>query len=115
MPNSLTSTGLTIASQAELVANFTAAMQAIYGSDINLASNTPDAQMMMEFIQAVLDLEDLVVTLYNFFDPDQAIGVVLDQRVAINGIQRQAGTYTVTNITLVNSQAVNLYGLDQDV
>jgi hypothetical protein len=49
------------------------------------------------------------------FDPDNAVGVVLDQRVAINGIQRQAGTYTVTPITVVTSQSVNLYGLDQDV
>ena len=115
MPNSLTTTGLTTAPQSELVSNFTASMQLIYGSSINLSSSTPDGQMMMIFIQAVLDLQDLLTTIYNFFDPDQAIGVVLDQRVAINGIQRQAGTYTVTNITLVTSQTLNLYGLDQSV
>lgn len=67
------------------------------------------------FIQSILDLEDLLVQVYNMFDPDNAIGVVLDQRVAINGIQRQAGTFTVTNITVVLSQSVNLYGIDQDI
>lgn len=113
MPNSLTTTGLVTATQTELVTNFTTAMQQIYGSDINLASNTPDGQMMMIFIQAVLDLQDLLTTIYNFFDPDQAVGAVLDQRVAINGIQRQAGTFTITNVTVVTSQSVNLYGLDQ--
>src|SRR5581483_5728996 len=51
--------------------------------------------------------------IYNMFDPDNAVGVILDQRVAINGIQRQAGTFTVTNVTLIVSQALNLYGLDQ--
>lgn len=115
MPNSLTATGLVTATQAELVSNFTTSMQAIYGSDINLASNTPDGQMMMIFIQAVLDLQDLLTTIFNFFDPDQAIGAVLDQRVAINGIQRQAGTFTVTNVTVITSQSVNLYGLDQTI
>lgn len=113
MPNAIGPTGLTIATDAELVAAFTAAMQLIYGSDINLASDTPDGQMMNIFIQAVLDVEDLLLQINNMFDPDNAIGVILDQRVAINGIQRQAGTFTVTNVTLVTSQSVNLYGLDQ--
>lgn len=115
MPNALSSTGLTTATQAELVSNFTAAMQAIYGADIDLDPDSPDGQMMMIFIQAVLDLEDLVAQVYNQFDPDSAIGAVLDQRVAINGIQRQAGTHTVTNITIGTTQSVNLYGLDQSV
>ena len=113
MPNALTSTGITTATQAELVATFTAAFQSIYGSSINLASNTPDGQMMMIFIQAILDVQDLLAQSFSSFDPNQAIGSVLDQRVAINGITRNAGTYTVTNVTLVLSQPVNLYGLDQ--
>lgn len=113
MPNALTVLGLQTSTRDELVAYFTAQYQQIYGADINLSSDTPDGQMMNIFIQAILDLEDLLVQVYNMFDPDNAIGVVLDQRVAINGIQRQAGTYTVTPITLVNTASVNLYGLDQ--
>jgi hypothetical protein len=113
MPNLLDATGLQTATATELQTNFTASMQAIYGSTIDLSSNTPDGQMMNLFLQAVLDLEDLLVQIYNSMDPDNAIGVVLDQRVALNGIQRQGGTFTVTNITLTVSQALNLYGLDQ--
>lgn len=113
MPNSLGSTGLVTATQAELVTQYTGSLQAIYGASINLGPETPDGQWMMLVIQSVLDLEDLLVQIYNMFDPDNAIGSVLDQRVAINGIQRQAGTYTVTNITIVTTQSVNLYGLDQ--
>ncbi len=113
MPNVIGPTGLTVKTRAELVAEFTAAYQAIYGTDINLNSNTPDGQMMNIFIQSVLDTQDLLVQIYNTFDPDNAVGNILDQRVAINGIQRQAGTYTVTNITITTSQALNLYGKDQ--
>ena len=113
MPNAIGPSGLTVATDAELVASFTAAMQLIYGVDINLASDTPDGEMMNIFLQAVLDLEDLLVQINNMFDPDNAVGVILDQRCAINGIQRQPGTFTVTNITLVTTQSVNLYGLDQ--
>jgi hypothetical protein len=115
MPNSISATGLTTATRDELVTYFTNAYQAIYGPDINLASDTPDGQLMNIIIQAILDLEDLSMQVYNTFDPDNAIGVILDQRVAINGIQRQAGTFTTTNITLVTSQSVNLYGLDQTI
>ncbi len=114
MANVLDASGLQVNSRAELVEYFTGKYQDIYGTDINLDSNTPDGQMMNIFIQAILDTQDLAVQVYNSFDPDNAIGVVLDQRVTINGIQRQEATYTETDITLVLSQSVNLYGLDGD-
>lgn len=114
MPNEVTALGLTTKTQAELITQFSDAYKAIYGTDINLEPSTPDAQMMMIYIQAVLDVQDLIRQVFNGFDPDNAIGNVLDQRVTINGIQRQAGTYTTTNITIVTSQALNLFGLDQD-
>src|ERR1019366_9465288 len=101
MPNVLSATGLQTATRAELIANGTAAFQAIYGADINLASDTPDGQILNYFVQAQLDNADLMVTIYNGFDPDNAVGVVLDQRVALNGIERQGGTYTLTPITVV--------------
>jgi hypothetical protein len=115
MPNAIGPTGLTTATLSELVTQFTTAFQTIYGADIDLDPDSPDGQMMMIFIQAVLDLEDLLTQVYNMFDPDNAVGVVLDQRVAINGIQRQAGTFTITNITIATNQSVNLYGLDQTI
>lgn len=114
MPNSLGPTGLTTQSQSELYTQFTTQYQQIYNnSNINFDSNTPDGQVVNITIQAILDVLDFATQVYNSFDPDNAVGVVLDQRVAINGIQRQAGTYTVTNITVVTNQSVNLFGLDQ--
>ncbi len=115
MPNLIDANGLQTATRAELVAQFTAALKQIYGADINLDSDSPDGQWMNIQIQAALDNLDLLMQIYNTFDPDNAIGKILDQRVAINGIQRQAGTFTVTPITIVASQSINLYGLDQDI
>lgn len=113
MPNVLDADGLQTATEPELVSNYTKAYQTIYGPDINLASDTPDGQWMNIQIQATLDQENLITQVYNSFNPDNAIGTILDQRVAINGIQRQSGTYTVTNVTIVTNQSVNLFGLDQ--
>lgn len=115
MPNTLTALGLTLNTQEELVTLYATAFRSIYGSDINLESDTPDGQWMMILIEAVLDLQDLLRQIYNSFDPDLAFGNVLDQRVAINGIQRQGGTHTVTRVTVTTSQSVNLYGVDQNV
>lgn len=113
MPNQLTSTGLEVATYSEMQTTLETGFQTIYGNDINLDPDSPDGQIIGIFLQAYLDILDLIVNVYNMFDPDNAIGSVLDQRVSINGIQRQAGTFTTTDVTLVVSQALNLSGLDQ--
>lgn len=112
MPNSFGAGGLTVATRAELVTQLTTAYQTIYGATINLASDSPDGQWMNLIVQMILDVEDLLVQINSSFDPDNAIGVILDQRVAINGIQRQGGTFTVQPISITTSQALTLQGLD---
>jgi hypothetical protein len=114
MPNILDANGLQVRTYQETLDFYKAAFRRIYGEDVNLESNSPDGQMLGIITQDVVDLQDLLVAVNASFDPDQAFGVILDQRVAINGIQRQGGSYTVTNITLVNSKSINLYGLDQE-
>jgi len=113
MPNSFGSQGLTTATQSELVANYVAGFQAIYGPNINVGPETPDGQMINLPIQTALDVENLLLQIYNSFNYQNAFGTSLDQRAAIVGIQRQAGTFTTIDITVVTSQSVNLYGLDQ--
>jgi hypothetical protein len=115
LPNLINSAGLQTAPYAELLANLTSAFQIAYGADINLDSDSPDGQILNVFLQSMLDLENLVTEVNANFDPDQAFGVILDQRVALNGIQRQGGTYTVTNITLVTDRPLNLAGLEQSI
>jgi len=112
---SIGSTGITVPSQQDLTNYYVNAFQTIYGAGINVGPETPDGQIIGISVQANLDVQELLVQIFNSFDPDLAFGTTLDQRVAINGIQRQAGTYTTTDITLVLTQSVNLYGLDQSV
>lgn len=113
LANILNENGLQVNTQQEWVTYFTSAFEQIYGSDINLDPSSPDAEMMMIYIQAILDVSELLVQVYSSMDPDNAIGVTLDQRCALNGIQRQAGTYTTTFISVVTDRALNLPGADQ--
>ena len=114
MPNALTAQGLTIATQQELLANKIAKYKTIYGSDIDLSSNTPDGQIVNITVQDAVDLLELMMSVNNSFDPDNAVGVQVDQRCAINGVFREDGTYSITPIEIVLVKPnLYLYGLDQ--
>ena len=111
--NSLDANGLTLNDQATLIANLSAFLQSIYGPNIDVTSSSPDGQWINILVQGTLDIEDIIAETFASFDPDQAIGTVLWQRVGINGIQVQGGTFTTTPVSITVSQAVSLFGLDQ--
>ncbi len=110
--DSFGSTGLTVQTLTDLISGLTAALQSIYGNDINLDSNSPDGQLVNIFSQAGVDLRELLVDLNSSFDPDQAEGIVLDQRVALNGIKRNAGTFSQVTLQITATMALSLIGLD---
>lgn len=113
MPNSLSPFGLQVKSVTEILTDLTVGMQTIYGSDINVDSNSPDGQMLNLFAQAAADILQLLEDVYDGFAVDSAYGSVLDQRVALNGIARKQGTYTTTPVTVTATVAVTIYGLNQ--
>jgi len=114
MPNVIDASGLTVKSLNEIIATLTATMQSIYGADINVDQNSKDGQQINIFAQSVADLLELATQIYNNFDPDRAVGRVLDERVVINHIERNGGTYTIQPITIVVNQTVSLQGLDEN-
>ena len=110
--NYVDATGLNLQDLNSLVAQFTTGMQLIYGSDINVGSNTSDGQLINLFAQAQADILDCIASVYNSFSPSNAVGVVLDQRCALNGVIRQGASYTRTNITIVTDRSLTLQGVD---
>jgi len=114
MADLLDENGLSVLTLEEITTNLETAFRDIYGNDINLDQNSPDGQMIGIFAQAATDLRELLTEINAGFDPDQAVGVILDQRVALNNIARQGGTYTIQPIEIVVDRTVNLEGLDDD-
>lgn len=118
MPNIIDGSGIQIETYADIlnaIINGTGdvpGLVTIYGSDINTGSNTPDGNFINIFALSKEDVLQLCVSLYDSFDPDQAVGVALDQIAQICGIARQGGNYTETLITLVATQSLTLNGLD---
>lgn len=118
MPNVVDTSGLRTKTLAEIIAeilNGTAdypGYYQIYGPDINVDPNSPDGQQINIYAQAVVDMLELIAQVYASFDPDEAIGTVLDARCAINGVVRRGATYTQQMVQVTATQAVTLAGLD---
>jgi len=112
MPDILNDEGLELKTLAEIRAELVADLQDIYGNDINVDQNSQDGQQVNIYAQGAVDLREVLNQVNANFDPDQAFGRVLDQRVAINGITRNGGTYTFTPVEITVDRALNLIGLD---
>lgn len=114
MPNIFDADGLTVDTLSEVTTNLNTGLQGIYGADINLDQNSPDGQMVGLFGQAIIDLLELLVNINASFDPDRAIGSILDERCAINNVARAGGTFTIQPISLTFDRTVILQGLDAE-
>ncbi len=114
MANQIDENGLVVDTSDETRTRLEEIMRSAYGDDINLDSDTADGQWVGNVTQIIQDLLQLIKKTNSMFDPDQAVGVILDQRVAINGIERKGGSYTITPISITTDRALNLEGLDDD-
>jgi len=110
----LDANGLTIDTIQEIITQLEDGYKLIYGNDIIIDSNTPDGQLINLYAQSVRDLLEVIRQINAGFDIEQAIGIVLDQRVSLLGIQRQGATFTQQQVEISVNGAVTLNGLDAD-
>ena len=114
MSDVLDDTGLSLKTLPTIVAELVASLKSIYGADINVDPDSPDGQAINIFAQAAIDLREILASIYSGLDPDQASGIVLDQRVAYNGIIRTPGSFTIVPVDITVDRNVSLVGLDSD-
>lgn len=106
--------GLEIATRTELVDGLTQDFQSIYGADINVDQSSPDGQALNIFAQGGTDIRELLMQIFNSFDPDNCSGRILDERCAINNVFRKGGTFTTVPIDITTDRTVTLEGLDEN-
>lgn len=112
MATELNQYGLSIASKAELDEAAAAGLTLIYGSDTNFDSNSADGQYFGITTQATEDYLEVLLDVYNMFDPDNTIGVQQDNLYWINGIKRKGASFSYQNIAITTDRALTLQGLD---
>lgn len=111
----ITATGPVVKDYNTLLGEIQSNYNSIYakdGNSINFDSETPDGQLTNIFAQAMSDVRDLMIEVYNSFNPDNCSGTVQDSRYALNYLTRNGGTFTVQNIDVTVNQTVTLNGLD---
>ena len=112
-------TGINVLTLSQIISNIingtdtVPGLVTIYGSDINVDSNTPDGQWINIFALSNEDVEQLCVQIYDSFDPNQAIGVALDSLCQLNSssLTRKGGIYTQVAVNVVASTNTNLNGI----
>lgn len=114
MSDNFDENGLEVATRPELVEALTQAFQTIYGADVNLDQSSPDGQLLNIFAQGGIDVRELLMQIYNSFDPDNCSGRILDERCAINNVFRKGGTFTTVPIDITTNRTVTLEGLDEN-
>ncbi len=113
MPDILDENGLTLKDAPELLGEKEEGYRGIYGTEINLESNSPDGQNIGIQVQAETDLREKFFGIYSSFDPDESSGILLDQRNSTFKVKRKGGTFTVQPIEVTVDREVALQGLDE--
>ena len=111
MADTLNESGLIVMSLPELTASITTSLQTIYGSDINVDSNSPDGQMIGIYSQTAIDQREVLLDIYNMFSVENSYGVNLDNLVSLNGITRTGATYTSAPVAITVDRALTLPAL----
>jgi uncharacterized phage protein gp47/JayE len=89
--------------------------QAIYGSDVYVAPNSQDGQMLAIQAKADYDTAALGASIYNSFSPATAQGVGLSRNVKINGLKREVPSFSTVTVTIVGTAGtVITNGIAQD-
>lgn len=111
----ITSSGLTIPSYTDIRAQLIANAQSIFGSDIYLGTDSMDYQWISAVASIVYDSFLTSQMVYNARGITTAIGSNLDIMVKLNGLKRQAATYSTAYVTLTgNANATITNGIAGD-
>ena len=99
----ITSAGITAPVYADIYQSLVASYQLIYGADVVLTADTQDGQWIGVIAQAISDSNAAAITVFNSFSPSNAQGAALSSLVKINGIARQAATYTTVDVLVTGT------------
>lgn len=100
--------GMTIPSFSSIFEELLTKMKEIFGPDIYMEDDSPDAQLLSGFAKAQYDVLNTLKTVYLNFYPSQAQGVNLDRVCEFQGIIRKLGTPSTCDIILTGKAGINI-------
>lgn len=97
----VSSSGITAPTYAQVLAYLISQYQAIFGADAYLGNDSLDGQLLGIYAQAISDCNSAAVAVFNSFSPATAQGNGLSSNVKLNGLTRLPGSFSVATITCV--------------
>ena len=112
----ISSSGITAPAYSDILASLIATAQTIFGSDVYLAPDSQDGQLLAIVAKAIDDSNQTLIAIYNGFRPSFAQGTSLSSLVRINGMQRGIATNSTStgNVVGIAGTVINS-GLVQDL
>lgn len=92
--------GMHIPLYQEIVDKLVEDMKQIFGDDIYLEADSQDYQQISIFARMIYDSYNLALLAYNNRTPKDAVGIGLDNIVALAGIQRKPATASTVVLTI---------------
>lgn len=101
-------TGMHIPLYQEIVDKLVDDMKQIFGDDIYLEADSQDYQQISIFARMIYDSYNLALLAYNNRTPKDAIGIGLDNIVALAGIQRKPATASTVVLTITGDDGTKI-------
>ncbi len=96
----ISSTGITGLTYADVLAALTTEYQSIFGTDVYLGNDSQDGQFIAILSQALSDTISATMAAYNAFSPATAQGAGLSSVVKINGLARLPAAASTALVTI---------------
>lgn len=97
----VTATGISSPTYADIYASLQASFQSIYGVDSVISADSQDGQLLAIVARAIFDANAATVAVFNAYSPATAQGVALSNGVKINGIARNSSSFSTAPLLLV--------------
>lgn len=104
----VTSVGVVAPVYADILATLQDTARSIFGSDIDIAPDTQDGQLIAIFAKAVTDANAAVIAAYHSLNPATAVGDALSSNVKLNGIERQAASQSTADVVIVGDYGTSI-------
>ena len=101
-------TGMHIPLYQDIVDELVDNMKQIFGDDIYLDADSQDYQQISIFARMIYDSYNLALLAYNNRTPKDAIGIGLDNIVALAGIQRKPATSSTVVLTITGDDGTKI-------
>jgi len=111
----ISSTGISAPSYADVLAYLQSQYQAIYGADIYLDPDSQDGQFLGIVASAIDDANAVAIQIYQSYSPASAQGAALSSNVKINGIARAVSSFSTVDLLITGQAGVTITnGIVQD-